>query len=61
MEWISIKDKLPEPGVEVILLFKTGEIFNGRRSDEGVWFVDIITIDPPAYWIPCPKIPADIA
>ncbi len=63
MNWISVKDKLPEMGVEVIVLtyaLRVPRIAFGHIVDKEQ-AVDYNGWDTPfvRYWMPCPTIPAE--
>ena len=62
--WISVNDKLPEEdpdnkcySVEVIGLFSDGSVCKCFCSiEERIWFIGIITTDPPTHWMPIPEV-----
>lgn len=53
MDWISIKDKQPEPYQEVIIASNEGRVKSAIYIGAGKWntFLEI------AYWMPMPKLP----
>ena len=69
MEWISVKERLPIPGNDVIGQWDDGSIFRTMCSDDGIWSIDGIVSEPPENWAPIPrkkeprhyKVPAYIA
>ena len=67
MEWISVKDRLPEFGIGHRYLF-----FNGKKEatfgyafekedDERIWIVDLAreTNEIATHWMPFPESPKD--
>lgn len=69
-EWISVKDRLPEPDKDVLLFFGYGqcsmavggkyELDDGWYSiTDGEYYTDCDT--PPLYWMPLPTPPKRIA
>jgi hypothetical protein len=62
--WISVEDRLPMENpnnkgysVEVIGLFSDDCICKCDCSiEEGIWFIGIITSDPPTHWMPIPQL-----
>jgi hypothetical protein len=59
MEWISVKDKLPDYGVEVIGSF--GKFVDFCEYTKGVdnswfdWREDSLTPCEPTHWMPTPR------
>ncbi len=59
-EWISIKDRLPEPGERVLLSDGTfvaeGYIlFTGKWMRNGIWVLPM----HPTHWMPLPEPPKE--
>ena len=55
MEWISVEDRLPEDGVEVLWVYETGEyVLYAREPDE-----KIVGMHDPSitHWMPLPEPP----
>lgn len=63
MEWISVKDKLPEFGMSVLVCNQAGQIFTCRRPviEHNLSLVDTDTVRHTRYthWMPLPKLPKD--
>jgi hypothetical protein len=54
-EWISVKDRLPEKGKDVLCVDHRGA-FIGCFSD-GIWYdVDSCNV-PVTHWMPLPELP----
>lgn len=59
MEWISIRDRLPEQG-EDVLLFDGGQIYFGYYSEISDKFIlgdDKVDISDFTHWMPLPASP----
>ena len=55
MEWISVKDRLPEDGIKVLVAYNTGYVTTGRQWF-GKWNGEGIT-----HWMPLPPAPKEDA
>lgn len=57
--WISVSDKLPEEGQEVVIRIGEGNelvrFWNYRWVGEEEWFI----LDLPTHWMPLPKLPKE--
>ena len=68
-EWVSVKDRLPERGQNVLMLFKSGNMAVGwlYDVDEHTTFWIVYTDDGfytdrdnvPLYWLSLPQLPID--
>ena len=64
MNWISVKDKLPEPDTRILCSFNDGEIDICRFMHDGYWQRDYPEYTPPEFrdipthWMPLPDPPA---
>ena len=68
-EWVSVKDRLPERGQNVLMLFKSGNMAVGwlYDIDEHTTFWSAYTDDEfytdcdnaPLYWMSLPQLPVD--
>lgn len=63
--WISVEDRLPKEedpddkgySVSVIGLFSDGSVSKCFCSlEEGIWFIEGLTCDPPTHWMPIPEL-----
>jgi len=55
IEWISVKDKLPEEGKDVLCVDSKGAFIGCYR--EGVWYdIDSCGLRP-THWMPLPETP----
>lgn len=59
MEWISVKNKLPEPLVDVLCTFNDGG-YKPKIVDRGWMYYDGSWLDEPIYgkvthWMPMPE------
>lgn len=51
--WISVKDRLPPPGEDVVTVDIDAEVdIDSRSQSDGAWFYT-----DPLYWLPIPDIP----
>lgn len=51
--WISVKDALPEKGVDVVIVDEAGDLdIDSLSRTDGAWFYT-----EPLYWMPIPEIP----
>lgn len=61
MEWISVKDKLPEPHTDVLVAYASASgKLHARVSyvvEDGTWAIYLWT--PVHYWMPLPELPDD--
>jgi len=58
MEWISVKDRLPEIGVEV-LIYEPGCLIQiNFRDDDDYWDCDGV-VSRITHWMPLPKPPKE--
>ena len=61
MEWISIKDKLPEYNRSVWVYLKDEGLCSANRMEnrdsEDVWVTEEYCICYPTHWMPSPQIP----
>ena len=71
MEWISVEDRLPERGQDVLIYFETGNnmavgfitgqdkslSFWATYTDDG-WYTDCDSI--PQFWMPIPEPPKEM-
>ena len=55
--WISVKDKLPEPCVEVIVYFSSGRIGESFMSLDGNFSLEAF-YGKVEYWQPMPEAPS---
>ena len=62
MEWINVKDRLPEPYVSVICYDKIYNcIHEGYIDYKGNWFMTHYWEGfVPYYWIPIPELPKEV-
>lgn len=64
-KWISVKDRLPEPNVDVIVFekymsIKTIKIGHRLGYEEYDWVDDhLYPLDKVIFWMPLPKDPKD--
>lgn len=62
-KWISVKDRLPDLDVEVLIF--NGEIYKGFRTDMyGPWIwthYDYMPTHDVTHWIPLPEPPKETA
>lgn len=60
--WISVTDRLPEEGVEV-LVWLGDEMATAKHIGEGYWFVPKVRVSAkspdPTHWMPLPAPPTD--
>lgn len=56
-EWISVKDRLPEPFVDVIAFFGGQEMNVDCVDNEGRWYSSYMDRDDPTHWMPLPEKP----
>ena len=63
MEWISVKDKLPQQDVGVIVVDDEGGVCDvclyREDANGGVWCDWNENIVEVSYWMPTPKLPKD--
>lgn len=63
MEWISVKEKLPEPHVPVLVNAKTGPLKGNAIlfvATDKKWHDGWIVYDGEiTHWIPIPELPED--
>lgn len=71
MEWISVKDKLPEVDVPVLIAYKgynTGEVHNdgvAAVDQNGTWgwwdggYAEETVVVEVTHWMPLPESPKD--
>ncbi len=57
-EWISVKDRLPEPNTVVLAHYTDGRICTVDYLDEHLKFITSSTI---THWMPLPEPPKDDA
>jgi len=64
MEWISVKDRLPEPHKEVQILSGDGDRWNAKRLTQGNdWIIKnghgnwVRFFDGATHWMPLPAPP----
>ena len=58
MDWISVKDKLPEMYVDVIVCRRGSAVESGRRINDGWWKVFGVRVKDVTHWQPLPDPPA---
>ena len=57
-EWISVKDRLPEPNTRVLVYAKQGCYINLRVDyicNGGIWFYSMMV----THWMPLPELPKE--
>lgn len=61
MDWISVKDRLPENSRSVLIYTKDGGIAEGSYSSEGGWVQFRWNVKNPKviYWMPLPEPPKE--
>lgn len=63
MEWISVKDILPEINQKHICYFEDGEQQVGERKKKGIWIIGNRFHwdykEQPTHWMPLPKPPKE--
>ena len=61
-EWISVKDRLPETGVEV-LAYSDGDIYTVVHCIDGSWIASSTYYDlyHVTHWMPLPEPPDKLA
>lgn len=57
MEWISVKDKLPELFVDVIVCRRGSAVESGLRLTDGWWKVFGTRVKDVTHWMPMPDPP----
>lgn len=56
MNWISIKDKMPDTEVDVLVYGYYG-CSVAMITPNGLWWFDDGTLDEPTHWMPLPEAP----
>jgi len=56
-QWISVKDRLPEPNTRVLVYAKQGSYMNLRIDHicNGRWFFSMMV----THWMPLPELPKE--
>ena len=61
MEWISVKERLPKPGEEVLVFIGPSMEVKHYVPDDGVhawgWYPNGVPIRNSTHWMPLPKSP----
>lgn len=59
-EWISVKERLPEPGERVLTAFDNF-VAEAFVNYSGVWMRNGFELDwcPPTHWMPLPEPPKE--
>lgn len=58
-EWISVKDRLPETGKDVIVCHKNGHVALNAYLDRRWWYLD--DRNKITHWMPLPPAPKEDA
>lgn len=59
MDWINVKEKLPEPLVDVLVFFPGDrKIKIAWVYDNGVWAFER-SMGAPTHWMPLPQLPKE--
>ena len=56
-EWISVEDRLPEPGVDVLAAYRDRHINMGTAGDD--WLEEDIADGNITHWMPLPQSPRE--
>lgn len=56
-DWISVEDRLPEPGVDVLAAYRDRHINMGTAGDD--WLEEDIEDGNITYWMPLPEPPEE--
>lgn len=56
-EWISVEDRLPEPGVDVLAAYRDRHINMGTAGDD--WLEEDIEDGYITHWMPLPEPPRE--
>lgn len=63
MEWISVKDRLPEETMETVLaVCSDGDILTAYVYSDGTWAEsrESIPLNDVEFWMPLPELPSEI-
>lgn len=56
-EWISVEERLPEPGVDVLAAYRNRHIYMGTVGDD--WLEEDIEDGYVTHWMPLPESPEE--
>ena len=61
-EWISVEERLPEPGERVLVAVACHFVGEAFVNKSGVWMRNGFEMDwcPPTYWMPLPEPPKEV-
>lgn len=57
-DWISVEDRLPEPGVDVLAAYRDRHINMGTAGDD--WLEEDIEDGDITHWMPLPEPPKEV-
>ena len=59
INWISVKDKLPEPLEDVLVCYTCGKVACGFKSYLSGWLFEVL-YGPVTHWMPLPEPPKEV-
>ena len=59
MNWISVKDKLPEPLEDVLVCHTCGKVTCSYKLYAGDWSLESL-YGPVTHWMPLPEPPKEV-
>lgn len=59
INWISVKDDLPEPLEDVLVCYTCGKVACNYTNYSGGWLFEVL-YGPVTHWMPLPEPPKEV-